>query len=137
VQDKAVKAKNNRCCRNAESQLEPVIEHVVGRQGQPSGAQVHAMSQDPPIPTPHLRAGSGGNGSFLEISPFLKVSSFFFYLCAHVVVFEQILNCCSLVSCCSAAVVVMLFIVLQLAAVFFCLYILQLCVGIQMSAWIV
>ena len=37
----------------------------------------------------------------------------------------------------SAAVVVMLFIVLQLAAVFFCLYILQLCVGIQMSAWIV
>jgi len=29
--------------RNAESQLEAVIEHLVGRQGQPRGAQLHAM----------------------------------------------------------------------------------------------
>jgi len=49
-------------------QLEPVIEHLVGRQGQLRGAQVHAMylseqkgrSQDPPLPRPHLRVGSGG-----------------------------------------------------------------------------
>jgi len=40
------------------SQLEAVMEHLVGRQGQPMGAQVYAMclsdqkgcSQDPPLP---------------------------------------------------------------------------------------
>ena len=32
-----------RCRRNAKSQLEAVMEHLVGRQGQPRGAQVHAM----------------------------------------------------------------------------------------------
>ena len=32
------------CSRNAGSQLEAVIEHLVGRQGQPRGAQVHAMN---------------------------------------------------------------------------------------------
>ena len=31
------------CSRNAESQLEAVMEHLVGRQGQPRGAQLHAM----------------------------------------------------------------------------------------------
>jgi len=31
------------CGGNAESQLEAVIEHLVGRQGQPRGAQVHAV----------------------------------------------------------------------------------------------
>jgi len=31
------------CSRNAESWPEPVIEHLVGRQGQPRGAQVQAM----------------------------------------------------------------------------------------------
>lgn len=31
------------CSRNAKSQLEPVIEHLVGRRGQPRGAQVQAM----------------------------------------------------------------------------------------------
>ena len=30
------------CNRNAESQLEPVMEHLVGRQSQRRGAQVHA-----------------------------------------------------------------------------------------------
>ena len=33
----------NSCSGNAESQPEAVIEHLVGRQGQPRGAQVHAM----------------------------------------------------------------------------------------------
>ena len=44
-----------------------VMEHLVGRQGQPRGAQVHVMylsdwkgwSQDAPLPRPHLRVGSG------------------------------------------------------------------------------
>jgi len=43
---------------------------MVGRQGQPRGAQVYAMqlndwkgwSQDPPLLRPHLRAGSGNEG---------------------------------------------------------------------------
>ena len=43
------------CSRNAESQLEAAIEHLVGRQRQPRGAQLHAVywsdrrgwSQDP------------------------------------------------------------------------------------------
>ena len=34
--------------RNAESWLEPVIEHLVGRQSQPRGAQVHAMQCNAP-----------------------------------------------------------------------------------------
>ena len=33
----------NVCSRNAKSQPEAVIEHLVGRQGQPKGAQVQAM----------------------------------------------------------------------------------------------
>ena len=31
------------CSRNAKSRLETVIEHLVGKQGQPRGAQVHVM----------------------------------------------------------------------------------------------
>jgi len=60
----------NICSRNIESQPEAVIEHPVGRQGQPSGAQVHAMhtsdwknrKQDAPFFRPHLRVGSEGEG---------------------------------------------------------------------------
>jgi len=52
-----------RCSGNAKSQLEAVIEHLVRRQGQPRGAQLHAMhlkdwegwSLDPPLPRLHLR----------------------------------------------------------------------------------
>lgn len=48
---------------NVQSQLEVVIENLVGKQGQPTGAQMHAMflseqkewSQDPRLPRPHLR----------------------------------------------------------------------------------
>jgi len=62
------------CSRNAKSRPEAVIEHLVGRQGQTRGAQVYAMhlsdwkgwSQDPPLPRPHLRAGSGGKRISLE-----------------------------------------------------------------------
>ena len=70
------------CSTNAESQLEPVIEHLVGRYGQPRGAQMHALplsdwkvwSQDSPIPRPQLRVGSGGKGVSLEISVYLGSS---------------------------------------------------------------
>lgn len=53
------------CSGNAESQPEAVIEHMVGRQGEPRGAQMCAMymsdwkkwSQDPLPPRRHLRVG--------------------------------------------------------------------------------
>jgi len=57
------------CSGSAKSQPEAVMEHLVGRQGQPRGAQVHAMywviGQVEPgsAPfSPHLRVGSGGEG---------------------------------------------------------------------------
>ena len=61
------------CNGNVKSQLEAVIEHLVGRQGQARGAQVRAMylsdwngwSQGASLPTPHLRVGCGGEGVFL------------------------------------------------------------------------
>jgi len=58
-----------------KSLLETLIEHLVGRQGQPRGAQVQAMhlndrkgwSQDPSFPRPHLRVARGAEGVFLGI----------------------------------------------------------------------
>ena len=98
------------CSRNAKSQLEKVIEHLVGRQGQPGGAQVYAMhwsnwkgrSQDPPLPTPHLRVGSEGENILLENSANLRPSKgkqlFFFYSCAYgCCIWAN--ACCSLGSC--------------------------------------
>ena len=78
-----------RACRgNAKSQLDAVMEHLVGRQGQPRGAQVYAMclsdgSQDPPLPRSHLRVGSGGEGVLLEIPAYLRPSEGkqLFFLC--------------------------------------------------------
>ena len=50
------------CSRYAKSQPETVIEHLVGKQDQPRGAQVHAVHlsdqkghQDPSFSRPHLR----------------------------------------------------------------------------------
>ena len=53
----------------------------MGRQGQPTGAQVHATqlsdlngwSQDLPLPRTHLRADSGSKGILLEISACLRL----------------------------------------------------------------
>jgi len=52
-----------------------VAEHLAGKQGQPRGAQVHAIflsdrkgrSWDAPLPRPHLRVGSTGRSILLEI----------------------------------------------------------------------
>ena len=99
------------CSGNAESQLEAVIEHLVGRQGQPRGAQVHAMqlrdrkgwSQDLPLPRPHVRAGSGGEGISLEIPVYLRPSKdkwiLSFIFVPLVIVPKQILVLCSLRPC--------------------------------------
>jgi len=59
-----------------------VIEHLVGRQGQPREAQVHVMHlsdwkrwrQDPPHPRPHLKVGSADRGISLGFSVFLRFS---------------------------------------------------------------
>ena len=78
-------------------------EHLVGRQGQPKGAQVYAMylsdwkewSQVPPLPRPHLSVGSGGKGILLEIPVYPHPSEgklLLSFISVHVV-FEQILTC--------------------------------------------
>ena len=71
----------HRCSRNTKSELEAVIEHLVGRQGQLRGVQVQPVylsdwkgwSQDPPLPRSHVRVGSGGKG-ILEIPVYLRPS---------------------------------------------------------------
>jgi len=65
------------CSGSAKSWFEAVIEHLVGRQGQPKGAQVHAVHMIeykgcPPLPRPHLRVGSGGEVVLLEIPVYLR-----------------------------------------------------------------
>ena len=101
---------------NAKLGLEAVMEHLVGRQGQPRGAQVHAMqltdqkdwSQDPPLPRPHLRVGSGGEGISLKIHVYLRPSEgkklLSFVPVPLAVAFEQVFTCCSLGLCCSAVI---------------------------------
>ena len=80
------------CSGNANSWLEPVIEHLVEKQDQPRGAQVYAMhlsgcrmcSQDSPLPRPHLMVCSGGKAILLEIPAYLRPSKskqIFFFLC--------------------------------------------------------
>jgi len=95
------------CSGNAKSQLEPVMEHFVGGQGQPRGA-LHCMylndwrgcSQYPPLPRPHLRTASGGEGFLLEMPVYLQPSEGKQHLSIisvpMAVAFEQILTCCSL-----------------------------------------
>jgi len=59
-----------------------VIEHLIGRQGQPREAQVQAMHlierkgwrKDPPLPRSHLRVGSEGRDVSLELSVQLSLS---------------------------------------------------------------
>ena len=56
--------------------------NLVGRQGQPRGAQAHTRHlsdwkgwrQDPPFPRPHLRVGSRGKSILLEIPMYLRPS---------------------------------------------------------------
>jgi len=59
-----------------------MVENLVGRQGQPRGAQVHAAhlsdwkkwNQDPPLSRPLLMAGSGDRSILLEIPTYLNLS---------------------------------------------------------------
>jgi len=110
------KMKYSVCSGNARSWPEPVIEHLVGRQGQPRGAQVHAVylsdqkgwSQDPPLLRANLRVGSGGEGILLEILAYLRPSEGKQLLSStsvpKAVAFERILTCYSLGPCCSAVI---------------------------------
>ena len=86
------------------------------RQGQPRGAQLRTMhlsdqkgwNQDPPLPRPHLRVGSGGNGVLLEISTYMKPfegkQGFFSFVSVSTAVFGLILACYSLGPYCSAVI---------------------------------
>ena len=91
----------------------------MGRQGQPRGAQGSAThlcdwkggSQDPPLPRPLLRVGSGGEGILLEIPVYLRPSAgkqlLSFISVSMAVAFEQVLACCSLGPCYSAVIAVL------------------------------
>jgi len=91
------------CSRNAKSWLEAVIENLVGSQDQPRGTQVYAMHLSeqegwilaPPLPWPHLRAGSGSKEILLEILGYLTSSEgkLIFFVSVHMaIVFEQVLT---------------------------------------------
>ena len=97
----------------------------MGRQGQPRGTQVYAVhlnnwkgwSQDPPLPRPHLRAGSGGEGFLLEIPVYVRPSKgkqffFSFVSVSMAAVFGHTLACCSL-ELCYYSVIAVLSIMLQ------------------------
>ena len=106
------------CSRNAKSQPEIVIEHLVGRHCQPRGSQLYAIylsdqkqwGQEPCLPRPHLRVGNEGKSILLEISAYLrpfKVSSFSsFVFVSMAAAFDLLHICCSLgFSCPTFAVV--------------------------------
>jgi len=60
-------------------------------------------SQDPPLPSPHLRVGSGGEGISLEILAYLRPSEgkqlLSFVSVLMVIAFENILTYCTLGPC--------------------------------------
>lgn len=66
---------------------------------------MEGWSQDPPLPSPHLKVGSGA-GNLLEIPASLRPSEgkqlLSFISVPTDVIFEHILTCCSLGSCYSA-----------------------------------
>ena len=86
----------------------------LGRQGQPRGAQVHAMqlsdqkgwNQDPPLLRPHLRVGSEGIDISLEIPMYFRpfVGKQILSCIPTAVAFEQVLTCYSLGPCCSSVI---------------------------------
>ena len=67
-------------------------------------------SEDPPLPRPHLRVGSGDKGVLQEIYVYVRLSEgkqfLFFVSVPMVVAFEQILSCYSLGPCCSVVIAV-------------------------------
>jgi len=99
---------------NAKLKPETVIEHLVGRQGQPRGAQLCVMcmsdqkgrSQDLPLSRPRLSVRSGGKGISLE-RPSKGKQLLSLISVPTAVVYEWILTHCSLVSCSSAIIVVL------------------------------
>jgi len=79
----------------------------VERQGQPRGAQVHAVqlsdwkgwSQDSSLPRPHLRVGSEDEGILLDIPAYLwpsVVKQFFFVSVSRAAMRGLIFTSCSL-----------------------------------------
>ena len=90
----------------------------MGRQGQPRGAHCmhlsdhNGWSQDPPLPRPHLKVSSGGEGiscwRFLPTWDILKVSTSSSFVSVSVAaVFGLNLICCSLGLCYLATIAVL------------------------------
>jgi len=81
-----------------------LTEHLVGRQGQPRGAQLYAIcssdqkgwNQDPPLPIPHLRVGSGSKVTLLEVLVFVRPCEGKKFLPFIAVAFEKTLTSFSL-----------------------------------------
>jgi len=73
------------CSGNAKSQLEPVIEHLVGRPSQPMGAQVYEVLD--PDSTPSQTSFKGWQGRQKYLGAYLRSSEgkqlFFLYFCAN------------------------------------------------------
>jgi len=104
--------------RNAESRPEAVIEQLVGRQGQPRGAQVHTMhlsdrkewSQDLPLPSPHLRLAVEVRAFLsLDIPAYLRPSEGkqLFSFASVAALSGLVLICCSQRLCHSVIIVVL------------------------------
>lgn len=82
---------SSQCSGNAKSGPETVIEHLVARQGQHWGAQVHAVHvidwKGWSLSRSHTRVGSGGKAISLEIPAYLRPSKcnqpFFLCFCVH------------------------------------------------------
>jgi len=68
-------------------------------------------SQDPPLPRPHLKVGSGGEGILLEIPAYLRPLKgkqlFFFVSMSTAAALGLILTCCSLGLCHPAIIAVL------------------------------
>ena len=94
------------CSRNVKSGPEAVIEHLVGRQSQPRGAQVQPERLEPG-PTPSQTSFKGWQWRWgylvwrsLPTCDLLRVSSFFSFVSACMAAaFGLILVCCSLGLC--------------------------------------
>ena len=70
------------CSGNAKSQLEAVIEHLVGRQGQPLGAQVHANTSHTSLKGWQWRQGCLSGDPCLP-EAFQGSAAFFLSFCVH------------------------------------------------------
>jgi len=91
---------NSYCSGNANDQVMTwIIDWVPGRKAGPTRLTGRGWSQDPPLPRPHLRIGSGGESFSLEIPVYVRSFEgkqlLFFIFVSLVIAFDWVLSCCS------------------------------------------